>query len=244
MSFYQPTQRAPKAETLDQAVTEKIGSQIVSGSLPAGQLMRLDDLSTEFGVSRTVARDAVRELETLGLIESRRRVGLVVRPMSNWSVYHPKVITWRVRSGNPAVQLASLAELRLGVEPIAARFAAERRSAAQAEELMTLARIIDNVGRTDADAEAIDEYLEADIAFHSLILRASDNEMFASLSVSVAAALRGRTEQGLLPDIPAVRAVELHVRVADAILARSGPPAEQAMRAIVSDVIDEVRGTR
>lgn len=59
-----------------------------------------------------------------------------------------------------------------------------------------------------------EEFLDIDIAFHSLLLRACGNDMFAELSPSVAAMLRGRTHSGLQPSIPDEEAMERHVELA------------------------------
>ena len=41
-------------------------------------------------------REAMRILESMGLVESRRRVGITVRPIAEWNVFDPKVIWWRL----------------------------------------------------------------------------------------------------------------------------------------------------
>ncbi|MGH3950638.1 MAG: hypothetical protein ACRDSE_16225, partial [Pseudonocardiaceae bacterium] len=48
------------------------------------------------GVSRTVARETMRVLESMGLVVSRRRVGITVRPLGEWNVFDPRVIWWRL----------------------------------------------------------------------------------------------------------------------------------------------------
>src|ERR1044071_7898103 len=81
---------------LHEPVLEKLGMEIAAGDLPAGHVLTLDGLRERFAVSRTVAREAMRILESMGLVESRRRVGITVRPIADWNVFDPRVIWWRL----------------------------------------------------------------------------------------------------------------------------------------------------
>ena len=113
------------SQPLLSSILDTLGEEIVSGKQPEGHTFTLHDLSERFDISRTVAREAMRALEQLGLVSSSRRVGLKVLPQSEWNVFDHAVISWRLRSNEqrPA-QLASLRELRDSVEPGAARLAA------------------------------------------------------------------------------------------------------------------------
>ena len=88
-------------------------------------MLLTDELAERYEVSRTVVREAVRVLESMHLVESRRRVGVTVLPTERWNVYDPQVITWRLAGSDRARQLRSLTVLRSAVEPVAARLAAE-----------------------------------------------------------------------------------------------------------------------
>ena len=68
-------------ERLTSTVANAVGARIVGGEFRPGDSMRLDELEAEFGVSRSVSREAVKILESLGLVRSRRRVGVIVQPM-------------------------------------------------------------------------------------------------------------------------------------------------------------------
>src|SRR5690625_6581772 len=83
------------AKVLHSAVVDNIAHEIVNGRLPEGEVLRLDDIQARFDISRTVAREVMRSLESVGLIVARRRVGLVVQPRSAWAVLDPRVIGWR-----------------------------------------------------------------------------------------------------------------------------------------------------
>lgn len=212
-------------------ICEAVGAEIVTGALSPGHVMTLEDLSARFGASRTVLREAMRVLESLGLIESRRRVGLVVQPPEHWNVFDTRVIRWRLDSDQRTDQLRSLTQLRIGIEPLAAHFAALNATPEQRTRLVALGGHL----RCEGEARLSHAFLASDQEFHSLILLASGNEMFAALQTSVQAVLRGRTEHGLMPSRPRKQALDLHEEVARAIAAGEPRAAEAAMAALLNE---------
>ena len=78
----------------DQVLTS-IGRRIVAGEQPPGSVLTLDGICTQYEVSRTVAREVIRVLESMGLVSSRRRVGITIQPQTKWSVFDPRLIRWR-----------------------------------------------------------------------------------------------------------------------------------------------------
>jgi DNA-binding FadR family transcriptional regulator len=187
-------------------------------------------------VSRSVAREAIRVLESMGMVASRRRVGITIQPSENWNVFDPWVIRWRLEGGDRAAQLISLSELRRGFEPTAAALAARRADPHQCR--IMAAAVSDMVvhGRS-GDLEA---YLLADKMFHRTLLEASGNEMFRALYDVVAEVLTGRTHHGMMPATPNPAAIELHDEVARAIRLRDEAGAERAMRAIIDEAASAV----
>lgn len=219
-------------EVLHSGVTDVLGAEITSGEIPAGSSLTLDGIQQRFGISRTVAREAMRTLEHLGLVTSRRRVGLVVRPSEDWAVFDPQVIRWRLAGPHRVDQLRSLTELRASVEPVAASSAAWNADGEQADRLVALAaRLRELGGEGDSD-----EFLAVDIEFHHLVLAASGNEMFAALTDVVAEVLAGRTRHGLMPHHPREEALSAHEAVAAAIRARDPEAAEQSMTRITREI--------
>ncbi|HJW00946.1 MAG TPA: GntR family transcriptional regulator, partial [Arthrobacter sp.] len=124
---------------MHERVLEAVGVAIASGSLPPGSRLTLEGLQQEYGISRTVARDTMKVLESMNLVYSRRRVGIVVQERRLWNVFDPKLVRWRLASDNRAEQYSSLTELRIAVEPIAAAGAARRASASERADLVSLA---------------------------------------------------------------------------------------------------------
>ncbi|MFJ6215815.1 FadR/GntR family transcriptional regulator [Streptomyces sp. NPDC092296] len=216
-----------------------LGPAIASGEIPVGAVLRMEELEARYGVSRTVVREAVRVLEAMRMVASRRRVGITVQPRAGWDVFDPLVIRWRLAGPDRAAQLRSLGDLRAAVEPAAAALAARHATDDQRRALGALAVELTVTART-GDLAA---FLGQDIAFHRVLLEASGNEMFAQLGDVVAAVLTGRTEHRLMPHHPRPYALARHREVAEAVCAGEPERAERAMRAIVTGAMEELRTT-
>ncbi|MCW2716642.1 MAG: hypothetical protein QOG20_3119 [Pseudonocardiales bacterium] len=228
----------PTVNGLHADVLDRIGTLVASGELAEGQVLRSEDLERRFTVSRTVVREAVRVLESMGMVSSKRRVGTTVAPRSRWNVYDPMVIRWRLAGTGRDDQLRSLSELRAGFEPVAARYAAQRATPEQCGDLAGAVMDMAVHGRSGD----LDAYLDADVRFHRTLLAASGNEMLAALADVVAEVLTGRTHHGLMPTTPEPAAIRLHGDVAQAVQAGDAGAAEWAMHAIISEAADAIFG--
>lgn len=220
------------SEGLHSSVLDVLGAEITSGVLAPGTVLTLEQLQQRFGVSRTVAREAMRMLEHLRLVTSRRRVGLVVRPAADWVVFDRRVIRWRLAGPGRVAQLRTLTELRAAVEPVAAAAAARHADPAQVDRVVALAARLRELG----EAGRLEEFLACDQEFHALLLTAGRNEMFAALTDVVAEVLAGRTRHGLMPAHPEPEALDAHEAVAAAVRARDPEAAERAMTVITAEI--------
>lgn len=227
--------QSPSTEPLLTSILDTLGEQIISGALEPGYTFTLQDLSTRFGISRTVAREVMRALEQLGLVSSSRRVGIKVLPAEHWSVFNRSVINWRLSctEQRPA-QITSLNELRTAVEPVAASLAATHATPAQAQRLLELAHLL--VELSGAGAGNTPEFLDADKEFHTLILHASGNEMFSTLADPIMHVLEGRTRYGIMPDEPSLPAMRIHIDLAQAIADGDASASELASRNLLTGV--------
>ncbi|GHH45079.1 FadR/GntR family transcriptional regulator [Streptomyces candidus] len=225
-----------QARGLHARVLESLGPAITGGEYPPGSVLRTDELSQEFEVSRSVMREAVRVLESMHLVESRRRVGVTVLPTEEWNVYDPQVIRWRLAGADRPRQLRSLTVLRSAVEPAAAGLAARHATAEQCAALTECA--IGMVAHSRGGR--LEGYLLHDVEFHRTILRASGNEMFARLGDVVAEVLTGRTHHRVMFEDPDPAAVTLHVKVAEAVRERDAARAEELTREITLGALEEL----
>ena len=200
----------------------------------------------------------MRALEHVGLVASSRRIGITVLEQQHWALFDPAIISWRLaaESQRPA-QLASLNELRMAVEPVAARHAAEHATAAQRAEILELADKLQSLakkaaapdpggaGAADAGADGpggadsagvAAEFLETDLRFHSLLLEASGNEMFAALVPVFFAVHSGRTVFGVEADKPVANTLDLHQELAHYVHDGDGIHAERTSHALLHEV--------
>jgi DNA-binding FadR family transcriptional regulator len=225
---------------LHAGVLDALGQEIVSGTVAPGDVLRIDQLDARFGVSRSVVREAVRVLDSMGLVETRRRLGVRVRPREQWNLFDPRVIRWRLAGPGREDQLVSLGELRRGFEPVAAELAAQRATPDQCRA-MAAAVIEMTVHAKAGDLEAD---LRADQEFHATMLQASGNEMLGALSTVVDEVLAGRTHHDLMPHSPNPAAIRLHSDVANAIGEGDADTAHRKMTEIIDEASDAVRAQR
>lgn len=228
------------ATGLHEDIVDALGGAIAAGRIPPGSVLTLAQLEAEHQASRTVVREAVRVLESIGLVSSRRRVGITVQPRERWDAFSPQLLAWNLQGPFRQQQLEALMELRVAVEPMAARLAAQRASAAERAELTRLAEVLVGLGRRGLGTS--EEFLDADVAFHALLLRASGNPQIVALQTPVGALLRGRSRLGLHPVVPAPGTLEDHTRVAAAIRAGDAEEAEMLSRTHMRGVWHEVQG--
>ena len=225
--------------SLHTRVTEDVGRSIVDGTVPAGSILLSDEIERRQGVSRSVIREAIRVLGSMGLVESVKRVGIRVLPPERWNVYDPTVIRWRLLGPGNGEQLRSLTELRSAIEPMAAELAAAHAAPAISAELLEVADRM----RVAGESGDLSSFLELDIRFHRLVLQGSGNEMFAKLDEPIAAVLSGRTDLGLMPNHPHQNTLQLHADVAQAIQGSERRKARAAMELIMRRTYAEVRPT-
>ncbi len=217
-------------------VLDALGREICAGEIAPDSTFTTESIEDRFQVSRPVVREALRGLQTLGLVTPKRRVGVRVLALPHWNVYDLQVIRWRLAGPSRVAQLRSLTELRGAIEPSAARLAAIRAPLNEASDLVGLAGRLWAAGK-QGDSE---EFLRLDLQFHQLILKLSGNEMFAQLHHLVEEVLRSRTQYNLMPQFPAAEALQWHVDIATGIQTGNAEKAAQSMIAITERALDEM----
>lgn len=165
--------------TLAERVTEQMKQLIVSGQLQAGDRMPPErELARQFGVSRTVVREAVRSLMAQGLVEVHAGSGSVVRNLSAGAVAESMALFLQV--GRQGFDYGKLLEVRRLLEVEIAGLAAERRTV---EDLAAMAAVLQETPHVGGNC---DGWLKNDMAFHALLAQATKNELFSLLLDSIA----------------------------------------------------------
>lgn len=222
--------RGGLGRNLTYGLLEHLGRQIVTGAFAETPFPTEADLSEAHGVSRSVTREAVKMLTAKGLLTARPRQGTSVQPVANWNLFDADVLRWLLERKFSPELLRQFNELRAAIEPAAAALAARTADA------RGLALIEAGFARMVAAEAGDDDGLNADIAFHLAILRASGNPFFAQFRDVVATALRTSIRftnriVGRTADLAA------HGAVKDAICAGDPSRAHAAMAAIIGDVM-------
>ncbi|MCC2031576.1 FadR/GntR family transcriptional regulator [Microbacterium allomyrinae] len=221
---------------LTERIVEELGRSIVVGELQAGEaLPREEDLIDRYRVSRTTLRSALTVLAAKGLIEMRPKVGTRVLAASEWASFDPAVLRWSLDGAEGAALATAFLELRLIVEPDAARLAALRATPDDLDAME--GAVADMHARLDEDA-----YAHADVAFHVAVYRSTGNPVLAQFGDLVAGVMlrvfddqqvRARSaHEDLAAD------ARRHDAVVAAMRARDGAAAARAMRAVVLDGAD------
>jgi DNA-binding FadR family transcriptional regulator len=212
-----------------------LGRAIVGGRYPIGASLPPEPtLCDEYGISRTIVREAVKSLVAKGLLTTGPKVGTRVQPEENWNWFDPDVVAWKSHAGLTRDFLRDLQELRRLIEPAAVSLAAERATAADIVEVeaayagMKLA--IDEGG----------DYVASDLQFHQGLLRACHNRMMVQMSKALGALLRTSFEISTSrPDGPA-SSLPLHRAVLDAVIARNPRKAERASLALIDGAREDI----
>lgn len=162
--------KAEGGRGLAHELVERLKERILAGELQPGEKLPTESsLVAEFGVSRTVVREAISRLQAAGLVETFQGRGSFVLSLPPAT---DRFALGDVRSHRDVLELL---ELRIGVEAEAAGLAAERRTAHQ---LKAIERALDDFQRIGDDPS---NSVEADFAFHLKVANASGNRFYTEL---------------------------------------------------------------
>lgn len=228
-----------RGRNLTQETTEGLRAKIAAGPMQAGERLPTEkELEAEFGVSRTVIREAIAVLKADGLVEPRRGAGIFV--------LDPK----GRRAGGPAAfppdevhQPLDLLELRMAVEVEAAGIAAMRRSLAQDARIREAAALFGRALETGGPT------VDLDVGFHRAIAQGTNNELFGAFLESIGrnAIPRSTLSEGerkkLIDNDYLQRVHQEHLAIADAISAGDAEQARAAMREHLSGSIGRYRAS-
>lgn len=137
---------------MQDSLVQAIQKRIFSGELEPGQRILEEDLAVSVGVSRATIREALRQMEQLGLVRIRPRRGTFVTQLS-------------------LRQVERSCRLRALLEGLAARYASERL---EETDLARLRGCVENM-KAAADTEDFDEFLRYDMEFHHRVWKLADD---------------------------------------------------------------------
>jgi len=218
----QPVRHVGRDRLLSAEVAEALAGHILDGAWPdGGRIPSEPELGLQFGVSRSVVRDAMRTLRTRGLVEVRQGFGTIVRPPSD-EPHAAAVLDRLVRSD---ATIGDVVAARAALDASVVEAAARNRTPRDAEALVTLADAI--VHAADAADWAAVEAAHA--SFHARLVD-------ACRLPALAIVLRPLLDIVLATGMPAGRdparwGAESHPPVAAAVAAGDADAARAAMDA-------------
>ncbi len=218
-----PVLRRSLADDLAQRVRELIQT---GGYQPGDRLPSIAEMARRFGVAHPTLREALRKLETLGLLSIRHGSGVYVQEPRE------ALLPWTARfeGGVTRKLLLDLVEARTVLELKTVALAAERATGEQLAELRELA-----FGRWRGVADD-GRVADANVAFHRGIAEASGNPILFQLLAILAALIQA--EQRALLDEPAEREAfqQEHGGILEALERREPELAVERMRAHLESV--------
>ncbi|MER3556407.1 MAG: hypothetical protein C4331_19270 [Meiothermus sp.] len=129
MTSLSAPRKTASIQQLHHRVVEDLIRSIIHGELPADHVLPPENLLAEqYGVSRTVVREAVRLLVSKGMLKVRQGSGTRVLGPEHWDFLDPAILFEQVRSGAGAEMLDEILESRRIIEGNAAALAARRRT--------------------------------------------------------------------------------------------------------------------
>jgi len=220
---------------LSHAVTEELQRQITTGALtPGAQLPTEQQMVMQFGVSRTVVREAVSALRANGLVEARQGSGVFVtgsRPEKNPGIFSEDIAS--------LASTLELFEVRAPLEIEAAGIAAMRRSVAQE---LAIQSALEHFNTSIAQSRSP---VDADLELHMTIAGATNNRFYADALIFLARRTVSRPQapqdpSGSGKDYWATVSAE-HARIVSAISDQNPELAREEMRRHLSASIKRYR---
>ena len=216
--------RRPRSLALE--LVEALGDRIREGRLAPGDKLPTEaEFMAEFGVSRTVVREAISKLQASGLVRTRHGIGTFVVGLGGAAAFRlapEQFATLR--------DVVAVLELRIGIETEAASLAAQRRNADNLRQMRSA---------LDAVAVAVEQGRDAvgpDFQFHLEVARATQNAHFAELMSSLGTMIIPRARLDGAPELSDEQRLYLrrvnaeHESIFDAIRNQDSDAARAAMR--------------
>jgi GntR family transcriptional regulator, transcriptional repressor for pyruvate dehydrogenase complex len=206
----------PPASPTNARLSDKVAGELLAsiterGMRPGDKLPSERELGEQFGVSRTVVREAVRALAAKGVIDARTGSGLRVAEVPATAVSESMSLYLR---GRASLDYAQIHEVRSMVEVEVAARAAERATAADIERLR---EVCERMAESLDDLEWVSQ---ADVDFHRTLAELTHNELYVIMLDSIGDVLleirratlgvTGRPLKGLRAHRKILRAVERH----------------------------------
>jgi GntR family transcriptional repressor for pyruvate dehydrogenase complex len=218
-----------KKTRVAEEVADRIRTLMLDGTFPPGEPLPSErHLAERFGVSRGSIRDALRTLETIGLLETRHGQGTFPHELSVDRLVAPLASVMAYRSDLQD----ELLDVRRMFEPAVARVAALR---AKEEDLADLQRILDTQRQKLKTGQSA---IVEDTAFHAILARSTRNRVVMSIMATLNDLLVESRTQSLQQKGRPARSIDGHEAVVAALRRRDAEGASQAMYNHIDQIAD------
>ena len=204
--------------TIREEVYKYLRQKILTGEAPPGARLVESKLAEEISTSRTPVREALHNLEMEKLIESIPRVGYVVRRIS-------------------FDEIREICEIRLALESLATRWAAERITAAQ---LTRLAKIVEATEKA-IQRNHTQAVIELSTEFHDIICQASGSLRLNLMSQTLRDHMLRFRMSGLCDADVAERSNQGHRMIVAAIISKDAKEIEAAVRFHLGRTMEDLK---
>jgi GntR family transcriptional repressor for pyruvate dehydrogenase complex len=223
-----------RPRTLVDEVAEGLVSAIIAGQYkPGDRLPNLEELADHYRVGRSVVREAIRSLVARGLVAVRHGDGTFVKAPEIEDLRESLSVMIHLAAPDDRQLQLALMDMRLILETAAAQRAAER---ATDEDLADLSRVLHSAEVAIASGDT-DTFLDADVQFHAMVVRASHNPVLLLMLDVVTPLLRGLRYATLQMD-PQRTSNEGHEAILAAIAKRNPKGAENEARHHLESMMD------
>jgi GntR family transcriptional regulator, galactonate operon transcriptional repressor len=226
----------------------KLGIRILGGEWNPGEgIPKEADVCQQYGVSRSVVREAFRILGAKGLIRSRTSDGTRVQNRSEWRLLDPDVMSWRIKAGDTRSLLQDLLKVRLVLEPGVVYSATLSATDAARDRIRSAWAWKEQEFRTPDPnyGDRRQRFIDADLEFHRAFLAAVDSDLLSQLFSVIEAALgllldlQMRARGYMTEMIGMEESQELHAAVFAAFERRDPEAAQAAMHYLIARAIKD-----
>ncbi len=210
-------------------ILDELQQRILQGDwLPGERMPSIAQLAKELHVGAGSMREALRSLQSIGLVKIEHGSGVYVmstRPSTELASHFQNL-------GDGLV--LALAETRRILEPELASLAAERGTDHELNEIEKLARQMEDEEKNGHD------FAELDVLFHRQIARAAHNPVLYQTIESVSDLLLESRRAILLDPSALLRALRYHMLIAESLKLRNAPQAQLLMQGHMNSMMEEV----
>lgn len=215
-------------------VIDEIKADILSGEYKEGEkYLSENELCQKFGASRTTIRESIKTLQAIGFLELKPGRGAFVAACDE-RMLNNKAIDKIFSNEDDYLELS---EVRLGVEPTMAKYAAKRASEDEVLMLYGILAVFEKAYK----AKDMVKLIETDEKFHNQLALSAHNEVYIKLYKQLSESVRGCRTSLFSVENNGESAILEHIEIVDAISEHDEQKAYSAMEKHIKNVYENIK---